>query len=271
LDNILYQKKQIRKIYDECEKIMVIEEGYPFVEEMIIGILGLAKRVQGRLDGTLPRDGELNPNLIAKALNLNENNYAKVPDIVANRPPQLCEGCSHIDAYIALKEVMKDYTPGRVLSDIGCYTLGALPPYEIINSCVDMGASITMAKGAADAGLKPAVAVIGDSTFSHSGMTGLLDCVNDNSPVTVMILDNGITAMTGGQFSPATGIIENICKGLGVDEDHIKVIKPLKKHHEDNVRIIKEELAYDGVSVIIPRRICIVESMKQAKLRHNKK
>ena len=109
----------------------------------------------------------------------------------------------HIDTYKALNEALQDYSKGRVFSDIGCYTLGALPPYEAINSCVDMGASITMAKGAADAGLTPSVAVIGDSTFTHSGITGLLDAVNDKSNIKVIILDNSTTAMTGGQPSSA--------------------------------------------------------------------
>ena len=120
-----------------------------------------------------------------------------------------------------------------------------------------MGASITMAKGAADVGFVPAIAVIGDSTFTHSGMTGLLDAVNDSSPITVIIADNSTTGMTGGQKSAANGKIEAICQALGVEEAHIKVIKPLKKFHEENVKIIQEELNYAGVSVIIPRRECI--------------
>jgi indolepyruvate ferredoxin oxidoreductase alpha subunit len=120
-----------------------------------------------------------------------------------------------------------------------------------------MGASITMAKGAADAGLVPAVAVIGDSTFCHSGMTGLLDAVINKSPITVLILDNSTTGMTGGQTSAAFGRLTDICKGLGVEEDHIRILKPLRKNHEENVQIMKEELAYQGVSVIIPTRECI--------------
>ena len=120
-----------------------------------------------------------------------------------------------------------------------------------------MGASITMAKGAADAGLVPAVAVIGDSTFTHSGMTGLLDAVNENSPITNIISDNSTAGMTGGQDSSATGKIVYICRGMGVDPSHIRVVVPLKKNHEENVKIIREELAYNGVSVIIPQRECI--------------
>ena len=92
---------------------------------------------------------------------------------------------------------MANYSPGRVFADIGCYTLGALPPYNAIYTTLDMGASITMAKGASDSGLRPVIAVIGDSTFTHSGMTSLLDCVIENTPITVFILDNMTTGMTG--------------------------------------------------------------------------
>jgi indolepyruvate ferredoxin oxidoreductase alpha subunit len=128
-----------------------------------------------------------------------------------------------------------------------------------------MGASITMAKGAADAGLVPAVAVIGDSTFTHSGITGLLDCVLENSPVTVFILDNFTTAMTGGQSSAATNRLPEICKGLGVAPEHIRILKPLVKQHAENVKVIKEELEYKGTSVIIPQRECIVTLNKRMK------
>ncbi len=116
---------------------------------------------------TLSRDGELTPDMVGAALGKEIKEGSPVPAIVASRPPALCEGCSHRDVYKALNEVIAQYGDGRVFSDIGCYTLGALPPYQAINSCVDMGASITMAKGAADAGLFPAVSVIGDSTFTH--------------------------------------------------------------------------------------------------------
>ncbi len=250
-------KKQITELYNTCKSIMVLEEGYPIVEEMIKGYLNVGKPIHGRLDGTLPRDGELNPNIVAKALGFTVTEGQPVPSIVKQRPPSLCQGCGHRDVYEDLNEALKEYGTGRVFADIGCYTLGALPPFNAINSCVDMGASITMAKGAADAGLVPAVAVIGDSTFTHSGMTGLLDAVVENSPITVIISDNSTTGMTGGQTSSAHGRIVEICKGLGVHPDHIKVMTPLKKFHEENVRIMKEELAYQGVSVLIPQRECI--------------
>lgn len=115
------------------------------------------------------------------------------------RPPALCQGCGHRDVYAALNGVLDEYDSPKVFGDIGCYTLGFLSPFNAIDTCVDMGASITMAKGAADAGQHPAVAIIGDSTFTHSGMTGLLDAINENTPMTVIISDNLTTGMTGGQ------------------------------------------------------------------------
>ncbi len=256
-------KKLIHQLTSECESIMIFEEGAPLVEEMLKGYLNNSLNIKGRLDGSVPRDGELNPNIIAKTLSFDEGEFNIIPKIVAPRPPALCVGCPHIDTYNALKEVLLPYGDGHVFSDIGCYTLGALPPYQAINSCVDMGASITMAKGAADAGLFPAIAVIGDSTFTHSGMTGLLDCANENSNVVVIIVDNETTGMTGGQESAGLGKLEAICESLGVHKDHIRVCLPLKRNHQEMIDIFNEEISYNGVSVIIPRRECIQTLVKK--------
>ena len=263
--------EKLKKIDDECDKLLLLEEGYPFIEELMRGILDKEKNIIGKLDGTIPRQGELTPNVVAAALNKGNGKSFDIPDVVANRPPQFCPGCAHKDVYDALNETMVEYGSQKVFSDIGCYTLGALPPYNAIHSCVDMGASITMAKGAADAGIKHAVAVIGDSTFTHSGMTALLDCVNENSPITVIIADNAAVAMTGGQHSAATGHLEKICEGLGVNPDHIRVVTPLKKYHEEIVNVLKEEIEYDGVSVVIPRRTCVVVAAKERKAERAKK
>jgi indolepyruvate ferredoxin oxidoreductase alpha subunit len=249
--------KMLRDLVKDVGEVLLLEEGAPVVEEALRGVLESGVIIRGRLDGTLPRDGELDPGLVKAALGKKVSPRRAVPEIVKNRPPALCKGCSHIDMYNALNEAITPHGPGRVFSDIGCYTLGALPPYNAINSCVDMGASVTMAKGASDAGLRPAVAVIGDSTFTHSGMTGLLDAVVERSAVTVIISDNSTTGMTGGQRSHATRRLEQICFGLGVEKEHIRVINPLRKHHEENVCIMKEELAYEGVSVVISQRECI--------------
>jgi indolepyruvate ferredoxin oxidoreductase alpha subunit len=247
----------VKKLLDECDRVLILEEGAPFLEEQIRGLMDASFNILGRLDGTVPRAGELNPNIVAKSLGREITITEGKSEIVRPRPPELCPGCPHIDSYNALNQAISELEPGRVFSDIGCYTLGALEPFNAINSCVDMGASITMAKGAADAGLFPAVAVIGDSTFTHSGMTGLLDAIIENSPITVMIVDNETTGMTGGQTSSARGRIEDICAGLGVPKEHIRVVEPLKKYHDENVAMIKEELFYKGVSVIIERRECI--------------
>jgi indolepyruvate ferredoxin oxidoreductase alpha subunit len=261
-------RKMLAGFVGMSDEILVLEEGYPIVEELLKGLLNSGKNIHGRMDGSLPRDGELNPDIVAKALGLPQKELFQIPEILRDRLPSLCKGCSHSDLFLALNDAMAGYGEGRVFSDIGCYTLGAYPPYNSIYTCVDMGASVTMAKGAADAGLIPAVTVIGDSTFTHSGMTGLLDAVNENSPVTIIISDNSATAMTGGQKSHATGRLESICKGIGVHPDHLRIIIPLKKNHEENVRVIKEELAYNGVSVIISQRECIqIASKKKAKSR----
>lgn len=249
-------RKQVEKIMKECDKVLVVEEGMPLVEEMLKGFLGKEKII-GRLDGTLPRAGELNPKIVRKALGLADLPSQKVPETVAGRPPALCLGCPHADTYKALTEALKEYGRGHVFSDIGCYTLGYLPPHNAIDTCVDMGASVSMAVGAASAGFFPAVAAIGDSTFGHSGITPLLDAVHENANVVVIILDNDITAMTGMQESQVNGRIEDICEGVGVDKKHIRVITPLSRLHEENVKVMKEEIAYEGVSVIIPRRPCI--------------
>lgn len=257
--------KMIEKLVDENDAVLVLEEGYPIIEEQLRGLLNRGGNIKGRLDGTVSRMGELNPNIVGIALGIPQEDGSAVPETVAARPPALCVGCPHIDSYVALNEAMEQYGKGKVFADIGCYTLGALPPYNAIYSTVDMGASITMAKGAADAGLLPAVAVIGDSTFTHSGMTSLLDAIYENTPITVMILDNSTTGMTGGQDSHAVGRVESICLGLGVEKEHIRVIKPLKNQHEINKQIIEEELAYQGVSVIIPTRECIQTLNKRMK------
>ena len=249
-------KKLVRRMLSECERVLIVEEGQPFVEDIVRGVAEMPN-VLGRLTGELPRTGELNPDVVKKALGMEVGeNYAPCED-VAPRPPALCQGCGHRDVYTALNEVLREYDNPRVFGDIGCYTLGFLPPYKAIHSCVDMGASITMAKGAADAGQWPAVAIIGDSTFTHSGMTGLLDAINENADITVIISDNLTTGMTGGQDSAGTNKFEAICRGLGLSDEHLHVVVPLPKNMPEITSIMRQEINYHGTSVIIPRRECI--------------
>ena len=218
------------------------------------------------MDDTVPRDGELCPDDVRKALGLPALPALPASQVVAPRPPALCQGCGHRDFYTALNNVLKkDYPTARVFSDIGCYTLGYMAPFNAIHTCVEMGASFTMAQGAAYSGTWPAVGVLGDSTFTHSGMTGLLDAVNGNADVVLCISDNLTTAMTGGQDSAGTGRIEAICAGLGVDPAHIRTIVPLPKNYPEMEKVIREEIEYHGVSVIVCRRECIQTARRHAK------
>ena len=272
-------KRLVRQLLDSCEKVLVVEEGQPFIEEQVRGVFD-SQNILGRLTGELPRTGELTPDCVMAAVapllspegdtgSTNEAPsgavWGALPSLVVARPPQLCQGCGHRDVYTALNEVLKEYENPRVFGDIGCYTLGFLPPYKAIHSCVDMGASITMAKGASDAGQWPAVAIIGDSTFTHSGMTGLLDAVNENADITVIISDNLTTALTGGQDSAGTNKFEAICRGLGVSDEHLHVVVPLPKNMPEITQLLRDEINYHGVSVIIPRRECIQTFKRHAK------
>lgn len=258
-------KQMVQNFIDKYDEILVVEEGYPIYEELLRGFSD-NKKFRGRMDGALPRTGELSPDAVAPALGVKPTETRQIPAIMANRPPALCVGCSHRDMYEELNTVLAKYPTKGVFGDIGCYTLGALPPYSAIDTCLDMGASITMAKGAAEAGIHPAVAVIGDSTFTHSGMTGLLDCVNDNVQVTIIISDNSTTAMTGGQDSAGTNKIADICKGLGVDPEHIVTIVPVKNRLEQNIEILQKEIDYKGVSVILACRECMQTLARKKKV-----
>lgn len=256
----------IRELVDHCDDILVAEDGYPFIERRLNGLLGLAgKAIRGRLTGALPATGELDPDLIAAALGrTNATPYPMPADDLAGRPPQLCRGCPHIDSFRALVEATAGYPNPILFSDIGCYTLGVMAPYRAVHACVDMGASIAMAHGAAQAGAHPVLCTIGDSTFTHSGMTPLLGAVRANADMTVLILDNATVAMTGTQESMASGqTLLEVLRGLGVSEDHLHVIDPLPRRHAENVDLIKREIAHRGLSVIVPARACIHVRRKQ--------
>jgi len=251
--------QKIRRLAEQVDRIVVIEEGFSFVERALLGILPPSVKISGKEDGSLPRTGELTPDNVRGILGLEPKpgiggSGAEIP----GRPPQLCAGCPHRDSYDALNQALSAFDPKLVTSDIGCYTLGYLPPYQAIETCLCMGASVGMARGAAQAGFHPSVAVIGDSTFLHSGITALVDAVASEANMTLLILDNSTTAMTGGQRTILTSSrLEKLVHGLGVDPDHIKLIVPLKKHTEENAEIIRREIEHPGVSVIIALRDCI--------------
>ncbi len=258
--------KAVRRLAAKCDAILVLEDGQPVVEQMLLGVLEQDIKIKGRLSGDVPRTGELTPDNVAAALGVGNGEVFPSCKLVVPRPPALCQGCGHRDMFAALNDVLAEYENPRVFGDIGCYTLGYLPPYQALHSVVDMGASITMAKGAADAGQFPSVAVIGDSTFTHSGMTGLLDAVNCKSDIVVVISDNLTTGMTGGQDSAGTGRIESICLGIGVEPEHVRTVVALPKNIAEMEETMRQEIEYHGVSVIVTRRECI-----QTARRHSKK
>lgn len=256
----------VRRLADHVDRIVVLEEGYPFLERYLRGILPGSVPVDGKMNGQISPTGELDPDAARQALGLPSRRHVALPDVdLAGRPPQLCRGCPHADSFGALIDAVAEMEGPLVCSDIGCYTLGALPPYRAIQSCVCMGASIGMARGASDAGYSPAIAVIGDSTFLHSGMTPLLDAVAGGSDITVLILDNHTVAMTGSQptLVPSERLPE-IIKGLGVDPHHLHVLRASRKGEADLIETIRREIDHPGVSVIIAERECI-EAVRRAR------
>ncbi len=258
-------KNMLRRLAEECDRLLIIEEGQPFIEKMMRGLLDNGKKIYGKLDGSVTRTGELNPDQVREGLlklcpdlaQLRNKDIRSASEITVPRPPSLCKGCGHRDIYQALNEVLAQYDNPRVFGDIGCYTLGYLSPFNALHTVLDMGASITMAKGASEAGTHPAVAVIGDSTFTHSGMAGLLDAVNEDSNILVIISDNLTTGMTGGQDSQGTGKLEKICLGLGVAPEHLHSIDSLPKNHGEMVELFKRAIDHPGLSVVVSRRECI--------------
>ncbi len=256
---------KIRSLADHVHRILVLEEGYPLVERLLRGILHSPLSILGKETGEVPRAGELTPDIARQALGLPANRGIETPGMeIPSRPPQLCAGCPHGDSYDALKSALEGFESPIVTSDIGCYTLGALPPYSAIQSCVCMGASVSMGVGAAEAGGYPVVAVIGDSTFAHSGVTPLMDAISANADMTLIILDNETVAMTGGQPSLLpTSRLTGLILGLGVDPEHFAVISAHRRDTAKNAGIIRSEIDYHGLSVIIAVRECVETAKKR--------
>jgi indolepyruvate ferredoxin oxidoreductase alpha subunit len=259
--------EMIRHFTQRVKRLLVIEELEPYLEEQIqaLGIRCEGKRITSRL-------GELTPERLAAALEKAGIKAAfsgipATPLPTLGRPPVLCPGCAHRAVFTALKA-----TGAHVFGDIGCYTLAALPPLEMVHTCFCMGASIGNAVGAAKAGAteKPIAAVIGDSTFVHSGITGLVEAVYNNARVTVIIVDNGITAMTGGQDHPATGKtlmgteaarlnLETLCKAVGVK--YVWRMSPLEL--DEFEKTLRESYKTDGPAVIIAEQPCQLYPTRQ--------
>lgn len=253
----------------QVDEVLVFEEDYPVLEERL-GLRGKA-RVRGRLDGTVPRTGELSPRILKDALGLaTPEGKAAAGLELPVRAPRFCEGCGHVDAYDAIQEALRNVgAPGaRVFGDIGCYTLAAQEPLAAIHAVVEMGASISMAVGASLAGQTPAVAVIGDSTFAHSGLPALLTAAEAKANVTVVVLDNRVVGMTGQQPSQALDQVERLVRGLGIPEADLQTLTPLPSRHGDNVAAMEAALRHAGPSVVVFRRECI-QSLRRGVLKEH--
>ena len=247
----------IKDFAAKVSKLYVVEELDPIIENHVKS-LGL--QVQGK--DMLPICDEFSQNLIAKAFGKEVTDGYKIEDEIPGRPPVMCAGCPHRGLFFTLKQ-----NKCTVLGDIGCYTLGAVPPLSTIEMTLCMGASISALHGFNKVGgeetEKKTVAVIGDSTFMHSGMTGLANIAYNQTNSTVIILDNSITGMTGHQQNPTTGYnikgdpagkidLEALVKAMGIER--VRVVDPYNLEECD--RVIKEELAVSEPSVIISRRPC---------------
>ncbi|MCX8130361.1 MAG: indolepyruvate ferredoxin oxidoreductase subunit alpha [Clostridia bacterium] len=258
-------EKTIEKFAKEVKTLYVIEELEPFMENQIkkMGIKVIGKDV-------LPVIGEYSAALIKEKI-LSESGETKaiINETIPVRPPVMCPGCPHRGMFYVLKKLKL-----VVSGDIGCYTLGALPPTEAMDVCICMGASVGMAHGMEKArGIefgKKTVAVIGDSTFIHSGITGLIDVVYNKGNSTTIILDNSITGMTGHQHNPTTGYtikgeptrqvdLVKLANAVGIDR--VRVVDPFNiKEFE---KVVKEEIQAEEPSVIISQRPCaLLKSVK---------
>lgn len=243
----------------QCDHILVFEESYPYIEDQLRNH-AVHTRIRGRRDGTISLTGELAPREMRSALGLGQEvGKTPVPIAAPPRPPRFCDGCGHVDAYAALKEALARVgaPDARVFGDIGCYAMGAGEPLDAMHTCVEMGASLGMALGAAFAGLTPAVAVIGDSTLIHSGLPGLTALARTTANVTLIVLDNRTVAMTGQQPVETVDMAEQIAVGLGMDPAQVTTIVPLPRHHAANVAALEAALRHQGPSVVVCRRECV--------------
>lgn len=249
-------EKKLREFCSSCERIIIVEELDGFIEGFCRS-LGLT--VEGK--ELFPPIGEFSQNVVRSALGIKTDTGPTVSDQIPPRPPVMCAGCPHRGLFFTLAKLKLN-----VIGDIGCYTLGAVPPLNAVDSVICMGASVSGIHGFCKSSPEYAgrtVAVIGDSTFMHSGITGLVNIAYNDSNSTVIILDNSITGMTGHQQNPTTGMnlkgdpackidLETLCRSIGIQR--VRVVDPYDLVQCETA--VKEELNTDGPSVIIARRPC---------------
>jgi len=277
--------KKIKSFLKACDKVLVIEEGEPYMEEQIKAFAqeeGLTLPIRGKAKDLFTRLYEFDPaqvrENIAKFFEVPYTPAAKtdisdVPE-VPQRPPNLCAGCSHRATYYAVKKAAEGL--GTIYpTDIGCYTLGVLPPLSTADFLLCMGSSVGTGCGFSTATDKKVISFIGDSTFFHSGIPGLVNAVFNNHNFTLVILDNSTTAMTGHQPNPGVDMgdfnltgygrvsIEKVVRAIGVP--HVAVIKPYRVNK--SIEALKEAIDFKGVSVIISKEACTLYAQSLKKLR----
>ena len=257
-----FEEELIKDFVTGLEEVIVLEEGEPVVEELA---RKYHNKVKGKMTEEINRVGEVGPDALGRYLGKQKKGAEQIE--LPKRPPVLCPGCGHRELYKALKAANPVFTTG----DIGCYTLGCNPPLNALDTCLCMGASISKAAGIAGQVVKRVACVIGDSTFMHMGIPALISAVYNRANITVLILDNSSTAMTGHQPTPLIGItakgeevpkvnLEELCKASGVNS--VSVIDPI--NIEATTKLIKEKLeAENGVNVIIARRPCVLTKKKK--------
>ncbi len=257
--------RRIREFAASVDRLLVVEELEPLMEQAL-----LAAGIPCEGKAFFNQVGELGPDMVrdgfARAGLVEPRVVPAPPPPTVNRPPVLCAGCPHTAPFVALRRL------GAVVSgDIGCYTLAALEPLSAMDTCVAMGSSIGMAAGMSASGgiAEPVVATIGDSTFLHGGIPGLMDAVYNKSNITVVILDNGTTAMTGGQDHPGTGFtlkheeaspvdLVGLCRALGVED--VSVVDPYDIAATE--KVLQDAMAHVGPSVVITNRPCVQAPVK---------
>jgi len=274
-------KDSIVNFLKDKDEVLVVEELEPFIEDALKNILydnNLNVRVYGKATSHLPKTFEFNPlqvkNAISKFMGISSDvNPDNLPDLssvpaLPMRPPSLCKGCPHTETYMRFKEALKELgTEENTIypTDIGCYTLGLLPPIQMADFLLCMGSSIGSSAGFSVSTDQKILSFIGDSTFFHSGVSSLINAVFNNHSFCLVVLDNSTTAMTGHQPHPGMSIvpddydktqvpIENVIKGIGIK--NLFKINPYKK--DESIATIKEALQRPGVTVVISESPCIL-------------
>jgi len=284
-----FPEESVRKMLAHCQKILVLEELEPLVERGVYveaQKMGSRGQIIGKLDGVFSRIGEYGVREVVQGVNtalqlgIEENLFignTQGLQFAANRPITVCAGCPHRGTYMAIQKAIRKLKLKKnqvmVTGDIGCTILGMNPPFDLIWNEVSMGASVSLAQGFVRAGVKtPVIATIGDSTFFHAGLPGLINAIQHQIDLTLIIMDNRWTAMTGMQINPGTPCaggsnkyqevdIARIIPALGVE--HFWMIDPFKL--EESSEVIRQAMKLPGVKVVLSRQECAIQAQRMGK------